>query len=184
MNQDRNLEDDPTTRAMGLAGVADSQRTSEVYRQGLHVDGNKWKVGSLRFWRSEAFKTACLSNDPFPEYLRGSLGENLYPDHRFEPQPFTTSEGRPAIAITLRSDKDPVGVFGTFSLDENDAHRIIELLNREMDATRAMAMERFRANGGDPASVAALRAPSPAERWAFLDAVLGNPDDDDPPRNG
>lgn len=186
MSEDiRNLSDDPKRRANVLAYAADRQRRSAAYRQGLRVDGNKWKIGSLCFWRSEAFETACLSNDPFPDYDRGDIREPVYPDLRFEPEPFTTSEGRPAIAITLRSDKDPVGVFGTFSLDEHDARRIIELLNRELDATRAMAMERFRANGGDPASVAALRAPSPAERWAFLDAVLGNPDDDDdPPRNG
>ena len=172
-----NLDDDPKIRAQVLAHAADSQRTSAVYRQGLHVEGNMWAIGSLRLWRSEAFKVKCLSNDPFPYYDRGGIRDAVYPDMRFEAEPFVTTEGRPAIAIVLRSDKDPKGAFGTFSLDENDARRIIELLNREMDATRAMAMERFRANGGDPASVASRRAPSPAERSAFLDAVLGDPDD-------
>jgi hypothetical protein len=178
MIDDSKPDNGPAIRAVALARIADSQRTSAAYRQGLHVDGNKWRVGSLSLWRSEAFKTACLSNDPFPYYDRGGIRESVYPDMRFEAEPFRTIDGRPAIAIVLRSDKDPEGVFGTFSLDQNDAHRIIELLNREMDATRAMAMARFRANGGDPASVASRRAPSRAERWAILDALLGDPDDD------
>jgi hypothetical protein len=171
------LESTPEIRAAVLAHAAESQRKSAVYRQGLHVDGNMWAIGSLRLWRSEAFKVKCLSNAPFPYYDRGGIRDAVYPDMRFEAEPFTTREGHRAVAILLRADKDPLGAFGTFSLDENDAHRIIELLNREMDATRAMAMERFRANGGDPASVASRRAPSPAERSAFLDAVLGDPDD-------
>jgi hypothetical protein len=171
-----NLDDDPKIRAQVLAYAADSQRTSAVYRQGLHVDGDMWQIGSLQLWRSEAFRTRCASKAPFPDFVRGGLSDTIFPDMRFEAEPFMTTEGRPAIAIVLRSDKDPKGAFGTFSLDENDARRIIELLNREMDATRAMAMERFRANGGDPASVASRRAPSPAERSAFLDALLGDPD--------
>lgn len=168
---------DPTRRAQRLARAAQSQLTNTAYPKGLRGDENFWRVGSLTFWRSEAFQRISESQAPFPPFKRGSLGYLVYPDLRFEAEPFTTTEGHPAVAIVLRSDNDPRGTFGTFSLDENDAHRIIELLNREMDATRAMAMERFRANGGDPASVASLRAPSPAERFAVLDALLGNPDD-------
>lgn len=144
---------------------------------GLRSDEDKWRVGALSFWRSAAFARKCQGTAPFPSFGRGGIREILFPDLRFEAESFTTRDGHPATAIVLRSEKDPKGTFGTFSLDENDAHRIIELLNREMDATRAMAMERFLANGGDPASVASLRAPSPAERFAVLDALLGNPDD-------
>ena len=180
MNDDSlwKLDDDPAVRSDELAQATESQRSSSVYPPGLRDDGNWWRIGTLKLWKSAAFKTRSESDAPFPPFDRGSLRYALYPDHRFEAEPFTMQGGRPAIAILLRSDKDPRGTFGTFSLDENDAHRIIELLNREMDATRAMAMERFRANGGDPASVASRRAPSRAERWAILDALLGDPDDD------
>ncbi|MEZ4403888.1 MAG: hypothetical protein R3B06_27945 [Kofleriaceae bacterium] len=170
------IDDDPKLRAQALAEDAESQRRSTVYPPGLHSDGDMWRIGSLRFWKAEACKFH-RNADPFPTYIRGSLQTTLFPDMRLEAERFTTKDGQPATAIMLRSEKDPNGTFGTFSLDEHDAARIIAVLNVDMDEARKLATERFCARGGDPTAVASLRAPSPSERFRILDAILGDPDD-------
>lgn len=164
-------------RAYVLSEAAEDQRSSSVYRPGVHDEGDEWRVGSLTFWKSKAFEQKCLSADPFPAYRRGGLQMSLFPDMRFEGEAFTTKDGRRAIAILLRSEKNPQGTFGTFALDEGEADRIITLLNSEMDATRAIAMERFRASGGDPAAVASQLAPSSEEMFAVFEALLGTEDE-------
>lgn len=166
------------TRAYVLANAAEDQLSSTaVDRAGLFEEAQMWRIGSLRFWKSEAAEKSG-STRPFPSYRRGSLRMALFPDMRFEVEPFTSKDGRSAFAIVLRSEKNPDGTFGTFTFDETEAKRITSLLNAEMDAARTFATERFRANGGDPAAVASLRAPSRAEMFEQLNAVLGNPDDE------
>lgn len=160
-----------------FAWLADFQRSSSVDSPGLHDEKTRWRIGSLSFWKSEAFKLLHHDARPFPSYRRASLEWDLLPDMRVEAAPFTTNDGRRAIAILLRSEKDPEGTFGTFTHDENEAQRIIALLNSEMDAARNVATERFRASGGDPGAVASQRAPSPDEMSTILAGLFGNPDD-------
>jgi hypothetical protein len=169
------VDDDPKIRALVLADAAESQRTSSVYTPGLRDERTMWRIGSLRFWKSEVCKQH-RTPAPFPSYIRGSLEMTLFPDMHLAAEPFTTKEGRPAIAILLCSEKDPKGTFGSFSLDGNEAKRIINFVNAEMNEARKLATERFRASGGDPAAVASQRAPSPAEMFRQLDALLGDPD--------
>jgi hypothetical protein len=171
------VDDDPKIRAHVLAEAADDQSSrTAVYPQGLHEEEKMWRIGSLRFWKSGAFKQLRSCN-PFPSYRRASLTMDLFPDIHFEAEPFTTSDGRRAIAIVLRSEKNPKGSFGTFSVDEEEANRIISILNDEMDETRKLATERFRVSGGDPTRFASLRAPSTAEMFAQLDVFFGDPDE-------
>lgn len=169
-------------RAYVLAAAADDQTgPSAVYARGLHDDGKMWQIGSLRFWKSEAYKRireANRSAEPFPSYRRASLQWSLLPDMRIEGERFTMNDGRRAIAILLRSEKDPEGTFGTFAVDEDEAARIIALLNSEMNATRAVATDCFRASGGDPDTVASQRAPSMDEMFTVLKGLLGDPDED------
>lgn len=179
--------DDPKIRAQVLAYAAESQRRADaVYPPGLRDERGMWRIGSLSFWKSEACRHH-RSPAPFPSFIRGGLDDTLFPDVRFEAEPFVTQDGQPATAIILRSDKDPEGTFGSFSLDSDEARRIIAFLNAEIDEARRLATERFRAAGGDPASVAHARAPSPAESFAILDMLLGDPDKDheeDPAHTG
>lgn len=159
-----------------LAEAADSQqRPGAVDVPGLRDERNMWRIGSLRFWKSEACKHH-RSSAPFPTYIRGSLEMTLFPDMHLAAEPFTTTDSRPAIAIVLRSENDPKGTFGTFTFDGNEAKRIIDVINAEMDEARKLATARFRASGGDPATVAAQRAPSPADMFRQLDAIFGDPD--------
>ncbi len=102
----------------------------------------------------------------------------LFPDMHLATERFTTKEGRPAFAIVLRSEQDPKGTFGTFTLDEAEAERIIALVNQELNDARDLATDRFRASGGDPAAVASQRAPGPAEMFRQLGAHFGDPDKD------
>ncbi len=172
------IDDDPEIRAQTLADAAESQqRPGAVDIPGLRDERNMWRIGSLRFWKSEACKLH-RTPAPFPTYIRGSLEMTLFPDMHFAAEHFTTKEGQPAIAIVLRSEKNPKGNFATFALNEAEASRIINFVNAEMDEARKLATERFRASGGDPAAVASQRAPSPAEMFRQLDAILGDPDED------
>ena len=166
-----------------LADFAAFQCSSSIAPPGLHEEEKMWRIGTLRFWKSEAFNRLRATNptrdaNPCPSYRRASLDMTLFPDMRLEAESFTTKDGRHAIAILLRSEKDPEGTFGTFTLDEKEAKRIVALVNDEMDTTRKLATERFRASGGDPAAVASARAPSSDEMLDQLRVFFGNPDDD------
>lgn len=168
--------DDPAIRARVLAAAADSQRASAVYPPGLRDEPTMWRLGSLCFWKAAACKQKQAAA-PFPTYARGSLEMTLYPDMHLALERFTTTEGRPAFAIVLRSEKDPKGTFGTFILDESEAERIVALVSQDMNEARCLATDRYRAAGGDPAAVASQRAPSPAEMFRQLDGLFGDPDD-------
>jgi hypothetical protein len=131
------LDDDPKIRAQSLADAADSQRRpGAVDTPGMRDERNMWwRLGALRFWKSEAFKLRRAPH-PFPTYFRGSLQMTLFPDMRFRGEPFTTKEGHAAIAILFCSEKNPKGTFATFALDEDEASRIINFMNAELDETR------------------------------------------------
>ncbi len=161
------------------AAAADQGDKAAIYPRGLHDDGKMFRIGSLSFWKREAFKQ-LRSGSPFPAYRRASLTMNLFPDQHFATEPFTTRDGRQAIAIVFRSEKEPQGTFGTFSTDEREARRIVAALNDELNATRAIATERFRASGGDPAQFTSARAPSLDEMLAELEPFFGKGEDASP----
>lgn len=169
-------------RAYALAGVA--KMTLAVGPAGLHGDAREWRMGTLRFWKSSALaavKGGAAAFDPqlpLPMHRRGGLTFALFPDMRLEAESFNLKDGRAATAVLLRSDKDPEGTFGTFFLDEKEAHRAIAIVTEEMNATRQIAAARFAAAGGDLAVLDSLRAPSREELDAQLQALLGNPDDE------
>jgi hypothetical protein len=156
------LDDDPKIRAQSLADAAESQRRpGAVDTPGMRDERNMWwRLGALRFWKSEAFKLRRAPH-PFPTYFRGSLQMTLFPDMRFRSEPFTTKEGHAAIAILFCSEKNPKGTFATFALDEDEASRIINFMNAELDETRTLASERFRASGGDPRRRRLTAGPQP-----------------------
>lgn len=169
-------------RAYVLAESAEVERSIGA---GLRTasNGNEWRLGSLGFWKSSALTMepcpvpSFRPGSPLPTYRRGSLVFDLFPDLRLEAEPFRMKGGAHAVAILLRSDNDPEGIFGTFVLDEKEAARIVALLTDEMNTARQLAAERFRSSGGDPAAANSLRAPSPAELSSRLDALFGNPDE-------
>lgn len=150
---------------------------------GLDSNGHMWRLGSLGFWKSSSLAMnpcpvpAFDTESPLPRYRRGGLLFSLFPDMRLEPEPFRLKDGRQAIAIVLRSDNDPEGIFGTFALDEKEAHRIITFVTNEMNAARQLAAERFKSAGGDLTALDSMRAPSRAELTTQLDSLFGNPDE-------
>ena len=173
---------DPQARGHQLAKAADILLC--LGPAGLDSNSHMWRLGSLGLWKSEALRAtpspavgAFDAKSPLPMYRRGGLLFALFPDMRLEPEPFKLKDGRAAIAIVLRSDNDPEGIFGTFVLDENEARRIIDFITDEMNVARQRAAERFKASGGDLTALDSMRAPSRAELTAQLDSLFGNPDE-------
>lgn len=156
------------------ASAADQTGEAAIYPRGLHDNGKMLRVGSLSFWKREAFKQQLRrSSGPFPAYRRASLTMTLFPDQHFATEPFTTGDGQQATAVVFRSERDPQGTFATFAADATEAQRIATELNSELDATRTLAAEQFRINGGDPERFASARAPSLDEMLTQLEPLFG-----------
>jgi hypothetical protein len=173
---------DPKTRTYVLAQTAEALRA--LGPAGLDSNDTEWRLGSLGFWKSSVLALdpcpvpAFAPGNPLPRYRRGGLVFSLFPDMELAPEPFKLNDGRDAVAILLRSDKDPEGIFGTFTLEESEARRIIAFVTSEMNVAREIAAARFQATGGDVAVIDSLRAPSRAELAAQLDAMFGDPDEE------
>lgn len=155
------------------AAAADQTGEAAIHPRGLHDDGKMLRVGSLSFWKHEAFKQLRRSSSPFPAYRRASLTMSLFPDQHFATEPFTTGDGQQATAVVFRSERDPQGTFATFAADATEAQRIATDLNSELDATRTLAAEQHRTNGGDPERFASARAPGLDEMLTQLEPFFG-----------